>query len=143
MQPPVISKKPKKKGACQADGCNKKSSGVLCGTCRCRKSRAADPIRYAFNNKKNRAEQKGIYWDLTIEEFRAFCFKTEYHLKKGRGVGSFDIDRKVEGKTPGYTLSNIRIMDKVKNIKKYWRYWHKKVEREAEVEEVDKKDLPF
>lgn len=64
-------------------------------------------------------------------------------MKKGRGIGSFDIDRKIEGKKPGYTLSNIRIMDKQKNIKKYWRWWNKKAEREAEVPEVDDKDLPF
>lgn len=143
MEPIILTKEPKK-GRCQNVECSKKCKGALCGTCRCRKSRLADPIRYAFNNKKNRAEQRGIFWDLTIEEFRAFCYKTEYHLKKGRGIGSFDIDRKVEGKKPGYTLSNIRIMDKVKNIKKYWRYWHKKVEREAEEEnQVPKEDLPF
>ncbi len=139
----ILTKEPKK-GRCQNIECRNKCKGVLCSTCRCRKSRAADVIRYAFNNKKNRAEQKGIFWDLTIDEFRAFCYKTEYHLKKGKGIGSFDIDRKIEGKMPGYTLSNIRIMEKVKNIKKYWRYWHKKVEREAEEEnQIDKEDLPF
>ncbi len=139
----IVLEKYPKKGRCQNVECGRKCKGVLCSTCRCRKSRAADPIRYAFNNKKNRAQQKEIFWDLTIEEFRAFCFRTEYHLKKGRGIGSFDIDRKIEGKTPGYTLSNIQLKDKVKNIKKYWRYWNKKVERESEEEIISKEDMPF
>lgn len=143
MEPIILNKK-QQKGRCHNVECGKKCQGKLCPTCRCRKSRAADPIRYAFNNKKNRARQKGIFWDLTLEQFTAFCYKTEYHLKKGKGVGSFDIDRKVEGKKPGYTISNIQVLEKTKNIKKYWRYWSKKAEREAQEEVVAQDDdMPF
>ena len=138
----ILTKEPKK-GRCQNVECGKKCKGKLCSTCRCRKSRLADPIRYAYNNLKNRAKERGVYFDLTIEQFRKFCYKTEYHLKKGRGVGSYDIDRIKEGKTPGYTISNIRIHEKVKNIKKYWRWWSKKSEREIELPDIPKEDLPF
>lgn len=131
-------------GICMAVGCEKKTHGKLCPTHRSTKARLADPVRYAFNCKRNRAKQRGIFWDLTLEQFREFCHETDYMDKKGKMAGSHDVDRIVEGKTPGYTITNIQLLDKVTNIKKYKKYDYqtKKAVNVIEIE-YPKEDLPF
>jgi hypothetical protein len=116
----IVINKTRRKGRCSNRGCDNKASGVLCGSCRSRKCRINDPVRYAFNNIKNRAKQRDIFFDLTLEQFRKFCVKTEYMKKKGRFIGSFDVDRKIEGKYPGYTYNNLKTEDKLINIRKYY-----------------------
>lgn len=134
-----------KKGVCAAKGCKKEVvNRTLCSTHSSQKSRLKDPVKYAFHCKRNRAKQRGIFWDLTIEEWREFCHETEYMNKKGKTIGSFDVDRIIEGKTPGYTRNNIQILEKIENIKKYKKY---DVQSKKAVEVIEiifpKEDLPF
>ena len=129
-----------KKGRCTTKGCNNKPTGKFCGTCRSRISRLKDPIRYSFNNVKNRAKQRDIFFDLTLDQFRQFCYETEYIKGKGKTVGSFDIDRIIEGKFPGYTITNIQKLEKVQNIKKYYNHYLKKTV--TEIKQVVE-NLPF
>lgn len=98
--------------------------GRSCGTCRMRKSRAKDPIRYAYNNSKNRAKQRksaqwpdGIPFTITLDYFRRFCYRTNYHKNKGKSSESYSIDRKKEhlGYVPG-NIASVKLGD---NIRKY------------------------
>ena len=132
------------KGVCQAKGCKRETHGKLCSTHRSQLSRLKDPIKYAFHCKRHRADERGIFWDLTLDEFREFCHETEYMNKKGQTIGSYNVDRIIEGKTPGYTKSNIQILEKLENIKKYKKYdaESRKVVDVVEVI-IDPKDLPF
>lgn len=136
-----------KKGVCTTTRCGKPTTGKFCSTCRSRQTRLKDPVRYSYLCKRNRAKQRGIHWDLTLEEFREFCYETQYMAKKGRTVGSYDVDRIVEGKFPGYTKSNIQILEKRKNILKYCAYDAEKRQLRAcsmpEIPYVPEEDLPF
>lgn len=141
----MIDREVKVKGQCFTQDCeNKCPTGTYCGSCRSRKSRLADPIRYSYMNKKHRADEREIFFDLTLEEFREFCHETSYMNKKGKVSGSYDVDRIIEGKTPGYTRSNIQVLEKVNNIKKYKKY-DAESKKAVEVVEIifPKEDLPF
>lgn len=117
-------------------------SGKRCSTCTSRESRAKNPYNYAYSNLKHRAKERDVFFDLTLEEFTQFCVKTEYLTKKGRKIGGYNVDRIVEGKFPGYTLTNLQILDKQKNIKKYYDHVQKKALLSFEVVH-DVEDLPF
>lgn len=142
---PIAIKKNVRKGECQASGCRNKTHGSkLCSTCRCRKSRLADPYKYAYNNLKNRAKQRGILFTITPEQFREFCIKTKYIDYKDRESDGLTIDRIHNGL--GYHLDNIRVLTKRDNVVKYIRYdsrLKKAVEAVIEEPEFDKEDLPF
>lgn len=142
----VIVKSVIKPGVCSNKGCKNipKGNSVLCPTCTSRKSRLSDLVRYSYNNKKHRADERGIFWDLTLEEFREFCHETDYISKTGKVTGSYDVDRIIEGKTPGYTKGNIQILDKIANIKKYKRYSDETKKAEIVIETiVPPENLPF
>lgn len=116
-------------GKCTTRGCKNKCKGKVkhCTTCRSRIARLKDPVRYAYNNLKNRAGQRGIEFSLTIEQFREFCIKSQYIAGKGRTMESYTIDR--IDNNHGYHIWNIQVMTKGDNIKKYYlKYdWENKV----------------
>ena len=143
MKIPEIRKEIKK-GECAVIGCEKKPKGKYCAHHYCQLDRLNNPIRYSYNNKKNRAKQRDIFWDLTLEEFTEFCYETQYISKTGKTTGSYDVDRKIEGKTPGYTKNNIQILDKIANIKKYKKYSDETKKAELVIEKIiPPEDLPF
>lgn len=107
------------KGKCAAKYCtNKAERTKFCNTCRSRKSRLSDPVRYAFWNLRNRAKQRNIAFTITLEQFRAFCVKTKFIAGKGRSADSFTIDRIYNN--VGYHIDNIQVLTKKQNIKKYY-----------------------
>ena len=113
------------RGTCLNAHCRNKTKSGYCATCRSRKSRLEDPVRYAYNNLKNRAKQRGKYFDLTLEQFSEFCTKTKYIQGKGRSASSFTVDRIDE--TQGYTADNLQILPLGQNIRKYLSYdWYTK-----------------
>lgn len=113
------------KGKCQTRHCKNKPQGRFCGTCRARKWRIEHPEKYAYNNLKNRAKQRGIEFTLTFDQFKKFCVKTKYIAGKGRHRDGLTIDRRDERK--GYTIDNIRTLTLSENIKKYLSYdWQTK-----------------
>lgn len=135
-----------KPGTCCTRGCTNKTNGrKLCSTCRSKVSRLKDTIRYAFNNLRASAAKREIYFDLTLEQFTEFCHKTEYIAGKGKTLGSFNVDRIIEGKTPGYTASNIQCLDKLKNIQKYHLHydWQNKTATVWKSPDFSGEDNPF
>jgi len=117
---PLVYKKHPSPGICAVNNCKNKCKGKLCSTCRCRKSRIEDPVRYAFNNLRNRAMQRGIIFTITIDQFRDWCVKVKYIGFAGRSSDSYTIDRKYND--VGYHIDNIQVMTKIDNIKKYFAY---------------------
>lgn len=138
----IVEKKKNKPGICSNLGCQKKTKGKFCSTCRKTKSRLKDPYKYAWSNLKSSAKRRGIYFDLTLEEFKEFAYETEYMKGKGRTINTLNVDRIVEGKLPGYTRSNIQALDKSKNVKKYFDWASKKTVTQVTIE-FPPEDLPF
>lgn len=132
---PVQYKQNPQPGRCSAVNCTNATPHTLCGTCRSRKSRLSDPVRYSFNNLVNHAKARNIICTITLEQFRQWAVKVDYTGMYGRGKNSFDIDRRYNDL--GYHIDNIQKIEKVNNIKKYFYYdWREKkvmVERAEQI----------
>lgn len=115
----------------------------MCSTCRSRKCRQTDPVKYAFNNLVNHAKERGIICTITLDQFRVWCRKVKYIGFTGRSADSYTIDRR--HCDIGYHIDNIQVMTNIKNVKKFFTYdWRTKtvVSWAANTQEV-KEDLPF
>lgn len=128
-------------GQCSSYGCKNAAGGKFCGSCRSRLSRLADPMRYAYQNLKHRAKERNKEFTLTLEEFKEFCVEQHYMKGKGRTIGSYNIDRIDNEK--GYTRDNIKVMDKLKNIKKYYNHDLKKAVPVLPFNSEDMEPMPF
>lgn len=119
-----------------------KGKSPLCSTCRSAKTRAADPVRASWVARKNNAKRRGKPYEITLEEFRAWCVKVNYFgFKRGRAADSYTVDRIEE--TKGYTIDNIQPKQNADNVKKYVNYCYqsKSVTISGPAAQVD--DLPF
>ena len=76
-----------------------------------------NPEKYAYKNLKHNAKNRGKEFAITFEEFKEFCFKTEYIKGKGKSCESLSIDRIDNEK--GYTIDNIRVLTLSDNSKKH------------------------
>jgi hypothetical protein len=109
------------KGMCIAKGCKRKATGKqLCNSCRAKDWRIKHPVEYAYNNLKNRAKQRGIPFEISIEDFKKFCHKTKYIQGKGRAADSLSVDRIDQSK--GYVKGNLQALTLSDNIKKFLSY---------------------
>lgn len=119
MKPLTIKASPKK-GECFAKGCTNKCTTTLCNTCRSRKARQSDLVKYAFTNLKNNAKRRCVLFTITLDQFRKWCSKVSYIGFSGRSSESFTIDRKHND--IGYHIDNIQVMTKRDNIVKFFSY---------------------
>ena len=134
----------KKQKPCKTKHCrNKVTSRNYCGSCRNRKSRLKDPVKYAYTTLKNNAKRRNKCFTITLDQFRAWCHKVNFiGLKRGRDKDSFSVDRRIEAE--GYTPDNIQPLTLSSNVKKYLHYdWQSKVVYELKPVEPVKTDLPF
>ena len=132
------------RGMCAVVRCANSTGGrKLCSTCRSRKTRLADPVKYAFTNIRNRAKQRGIPFTITLEDFRLWAVKVNLvGIKRGRTADSWDIDRKHED--VGYHIDNIQVLEKTKNITKFFQYdWRRKEMNVMVIKDEAPEDLPF
>jgi len=65
----------------------------ICHKCRKKRWRNNHPINYLYDNLRTSARCRNKGFELTLQEFTAFCFRTSYHLLKGREPHSLTIDR--------------------------------------------------
>lgn len=77
-----------------------------------------NPLRYWFDVLRQNAKYRKKEFDLTIDEFRIFCERTDYLQLKGRNGGSITIDRK--DNRVGYTFGNIQVLTLSQNSRKRW-----------------------
>lgn len=102
---------------CATDGCyHKIEKRNYCNTCRKRKYRQSNPIKASYQQLRDNAKRRGKFFDLTLEEFASFCYKTDYIQGKGKTATSYSIDC-IENEK-GYTKNNIRVLPLGENSKK-------------------------
>lgn len=104
------AKQPKKKGTGPCRLCGRPSKTAVCGVCSKKEWRRKYPMKASFQTRKYNADRRGIFWDLTFEQFEKFAYETKLIQGAGRSSTSYTVDREIEGKTPGYTLSNIQVL---------------------------------
>jgi hypothetical protein len=148
-EPLEIIKGGQKVRICNTLGCANKAAKhrTICHNCKRKRYQANNPIKYAYQELRARAKKRGKEFTLTLEEFKAFCTRTEYMVKKGIYKESLHIDRIDE--TRGYTADNIQVLSNSENIKKYLAYCeHEKrlktvtiIEQTFSVEPPE--DMPF
>jgi hypothetical protein len=117
--------------------------GKHCSTCRCKKWRQNNPVKYAYLNLKHNAKKREVLFTISFEEFKDWCVKVKHIGFAGRSAESLTIDRRHND--IGYHIDNIQVMRKDDNIKKYFYYdWREKQVR-FEVGElvVKSEDDPF
>lgn len=126
--------KNKNKNLCVAYRCpkNKTEKDRFCAKHSKKYQKYKNPYKYTFHQKKYRAKERGISWDLTLEEFIEFCEETNYMELKGKTGESASIDRK--DPKIGYTRENVQILSLANNSKK--------MHEDNRVDEVTE-DLPF
>lgn len=93
---------------------------TICSTCQSRLYKERSPERYFYLRLKANAKRRGKAFSLTFEQFKEFCFKTEYLDKKGRKKFSLHIDR--INPLDGYTIDNIRVLTNTENVKRRWLF---------------------
>lgn len=105
---------------CKTDKCTnlKGKRSPLCNTCRHRKEKERDELRYHYGIHKRNAKRRGIEFTISLEYFKDFAVKEELLHGKGRTATSWTIDRKDE--TLGYIEGNIQKLQNKDNVKKSW-----------------------
>lgn len=102
---------------CKTPRCRHNSKGrQFCSTCRSKQSRARDPVRAAYNNKKSDAKRRGIKFTITLAYFRRWCRKYDFIKNTGRRKSSYTVDRKNNKK--GYIPGNLQVLTLSQNASK-------------------------
>lgn len=103
---------------------NTANHGRFCKSCDSRKYRERDPVKYSYNTlRTNTTRRKGKnFFALTLEEFRVYCYETDYIAGKGRSKLSHTID--CIDPTMGYFIGNIQPLRKDLNSKKGEKILH-------------------
>jgi hypothetical protein len=103
-----------------------------CTKCESRLYRKCNPIRATYHIIKGNAKRRGVFFDLTYEQFKQFCDETGYLKYKGTHSWSMSIDRKVN--SMGYTSGNIQMITLAENTKKrnQSKQWSTRVPRQAD-----------
>jgi hypothetical protein len=97
----------------RTDHCTEKcKDNAHSATCRSRKRRDLDPIKYIWQNLKDRAKQRPKDFTITLPEFRAWCMKNDFQPGMGDSIDRIHNEA-------GYHIWNIQKMSLRDNIKKY------------------------
>lgn len=120
----TTSEQKKSKGIyCCAYHCKNKpdpKKGGLCHKHYARKLKKRDPVYDRYFNFKNNAIARGKAFSITLDQFREFCDKTGYIVKKGMRGKRCTIDR-IDNRF-GYYIWNIQIITNFQNIRKYYDF---------------------
>lgn len=139
---------PKKEAGiyCCAYSCKNKPSPKKAGLCSKHyhiHRRIKDPVYDRFVNFRGNAAKRpwkggiGIPFSITLNQFREFCEKTGYIIKKGMRGRNCSIDRIRNWE--GYHIDNIQIKSIQANVRKY----HDHDKHFTELPETDEDYLPF
>ena len=133
--PTSRKKSPTSKNRCKRNYCrNLPKTGEVCNTCRTREWRNKNPMRSAYLNLRNNSKRRGKIFKLTWEQFKRFCYQSDYIAGKGKTKESYTIDRKENDK--GYVEGNLQILTLEDNSRKGnrkleydWQYQHASVHK--------------
>lgn len=103
---------------CESKGCRNsaRKGRKICSTCNKRQWRVKYPMKASYETLKGNAKRRGKIFELTFEEFKDFCYETNYMAGKGRSKLSFSVDCVIPGL--GYVRSNIQKLTVSDNSKK-------------------------
>jgi hypothetical protein len=73
-------------------------------------------MRAAYKALRDNAKRRGKEFTLTFDQFKEFCYQTDYIAGRGRTKESYSIDR-IDNQL-GYTADNIRVMTVADNARK-------------------------
>lgn len=106
--------KPKK---CETARCRKEAKkGRFCYSCQKEQYKQRHPVEYAFQVFRQNARRRQKPFELTLEDFKKFCYETEVLHGRGRTSDSWHIDRIDD--TKGYTVDNIQVLTNAENVRK-------------------------
>ena len=86
-----------------------------CSKCRTREYMLNEPAAYCYGKLKSNCSQRGINFDLTLDEFTKYATKTR--LKDRNGTVRIKYTIKRRNKAHGYTLNNIAVNVTAKQVK--------------------------
>lgn len=89
---------------------------TICEKCKSRLYKERNPLAYHFNVLRVNAKRRGKQFDLTLEDFKAFCISSGYMEGKGRTAQDLSIDRIRPWE--GYNINNIQVLTLSENSKK-------------------------
>jgi hypothetical protein len=113
---------------CKSQGCTRPVNGSrskktgristppYCGSCRAKREKERDLVAWAYRKLKSNAKRRGIFFDLTEQQFREFCYETQILLGRGRTATSYHVDRIRD--ELGYTVGNLQKLTNTENVKK-------------------------
>ena len=112
------AKKRAGKYCCAYNCANKpvKRKGGLCHKHYSRKIRINDPVLSRYGDFKGNAKKRGIFFNITLEEFRGFCNRTGYLITKGKRGYNATIDKIINKE--GYHINNIQLLPNKRNASK-------------------------
>lgn len=95
---------------CTVRGCKKEKSGYhkQCSMHHMRIVRANNKVWAAYRALWDNSIRRGHQFSLTLDEFKQFCYETNYIAGKGRTKKSLSIDR--IDPAQGYHIWNIQVM---------------------------------
>ena len=96
--------------------CGGRSKQNRCNTCRSRRFRKNNPMKYAYYNLIANSKRRNISFTLTFQQFQQFSIRHEYIQNKGTTKESYSIDRINSRK--GYSLDNIQVLTVSQNSSK-------------------------
>jgi len=122
---------------------NKKAKGrTICHKCKARRYKENNPYQAAYQNLRGNAKRRGKVFEITFEQFKEFCYKTDYIKKRGTSKTGLHIDRIDE--TGPYSIENIQALENSDNVKKYLDYnYETKHGRFRPEKGADFDDVPF
>ena len=87
-----------------------------CHTCIARKKRDKNPMRYSYDTLKSNAKRRRKIFTITFDDFKEFCYKTEYMAGKGRTKDCYSVDCIIN--ELGYAKGNLQRLSVSENSKK-------------------------
>lgn len=116
----VLSQIKKKIGKyCCAYSCVNKPNpkkGGLCDKHYARKRRETNPVETRYLQFRTNANRRKKEFTITLDQFRSFCNRTGYIIKKGNRGMNATIDRRCN--THGYHIWNIQLLSHRENCGK-------------------------
>lgn len=106
-------------GQCKTKRCannTPKRGGKFCYTCRNKKYKKKNPMRYCYQTLKDNAKRRGKLFDLTFDQFKSFAIENKLLMGKGRTATSYTVDR-IKNHL-GYTANNLQVLTLSENASK-------------------------
>jgi len=94
----------------------KRKHSNYCCTCSNKIYRKKNPMMYSFDTLRTNAKRRKKPFSLTFEQFKEFCYETDYMAGKGRKKLSYTIDCIIEEQ--GYVYGNIQKLSNHDNVLK-------------------------